>query len=131
MRAFSVCFPFRNGNQVFRDTLASNTSGERAGALAPLRNEGEDRMQLGRWLIPAVGALALGYAAPPAQAAPVGGVEGLKASSANADVQQVHRRYRRYHHYYYDDHRYYRRHRPGVHFYIAPRRHYHRHRHWY
>jgi hypothetical protein len=86
-------------------------------------------MQLGRWLVPAIGAFALGYAALPAQAAPVGGLEGLKTSSANADVQQVHRRYRRYH--YYDDHRYYRRHRPGVHFYIAPRRHYHRHRHWY
>ena len=79
-------------------------------------------MKLKNWLIPAIGALALGFLAVPGQSAPAGGVTGdLKiAAGENAGVEKAH--YRRYRHY--------RHYRPGVYLYFGHRRH-HRHHHHY
>ena len=90
-------------------------------------------MKLNNWLIPAIGALALGFLAVPGQAA-VGGVTGAGydlriAAGENAGVQQVHRRYRYYrHHRYHRPYGYYG-YRPGFYFSFGPRRHYRYHRH--
>jgi len=84
-------------------------------------------MKLKNWLIPAIGAVALGLLTVPGQAAPTGGVTGdLKiAASENAGVEKAH--YRRYRHRHY---RHYRHYRPGIHLYFGHRRHYRHHRHY-
>jgi hypothetical protein len=94
------------------------------------------------WLIPAIGAVALGFLAIPGQAA-VGGVTAAGsdlrlAAGENTGVEQVHGRYRYYrdYRYYYRPYRYHRPYgyywyRPGIYFSFGPRRHHHRrHHHW-
>jgi hypothetical protein len=81
----------------------------------------------------AVLALALGFLAAPAQAAPATGIAGdLKPiGGEGADVEQArHRCYWHRGHWHCPRHRYHRYdYGPGFHFHFGPRRHHHR-RHW-
>ena len=84
-------------------------------------------MKLKCWLIPAIGALALGSVTVPAQAA-----SGVTASLAigadqSAGAEQVHYRYRYHRRHHYP--RYYRYYRyPGFYFHFGHRRHHRHHR---
>jgi hypothetical protein len=88
----------------------------------------------GSLLASVTAALALGFVAVSAEAAPVSGVTGgLSAVDTESAVQVRHRCYRhrghlhcpRHHHDYYG-------YRPGIHFHVGPRRHHHhrRYRHY-
>lgn len=81
----------------------------------------------------ATGALALGFVAASAQAAPLTSPPGdLKtAAGENSGIEQVrHRCYWHRGHWHCPRHRHYRYYEPGFRFYYGPRRHYHR-RHWH
>jgi len=89
------------------------------------------------WLIAAAGALALGFSAVSAQAAPVSGAASdiRNASGETGAVEGIDSRdyrygYRRHHHYYGYGHRHYRHYYYGRgHRYDYDRRHHHR-RYW-
>lgn len=97
-------------------------------------------MRLSNWLLSAVGAVALGALAMPAQAAPVGALTGNAAAAqeqgASMAEQVRHRCYRRFGEWVCPRHRYYRHYGygPGINLYFGKRRHHHRHhkhrRHW-
>jgi len=86
------------------------------------------------WLIAAAGALALGFSAVSAQAAPVNGAASdiRNASSETGAVERIDSRdyrygYRRHHHYYGYGHRH---HHHYYYYYDRGRRHYDRHHHY-
>jgi hypothetical protein len=82
-------------------------------------------MVLKSWLIPAVGAVALGFIAAPAHAVSTVTADLRIGAHQNVGaVEQVYYRYHRRHNYY----RYYR-HRPGFYFYYSPWHHHRHHRH--
>jgi hypothetical protein len=102
-------------------------------------------MTLTQWLGTAALTSLLALAAAPAQAAPAGGTQGLKAAAGEgSDVQQVRRCYRHRGHWHCYGRRHYRPYYgyygspyyygygpgfygPGFHLHIGPRRH----RHWW
>jgi hypothetical protein len=86
-------------------------------------------MVLKCWMMPAIGAVALGFIGVPAQAASAVTADLRIGAGQNLGGEQVHYRYHRRHHY----NRYYR-HSPGFYFYYSPWRHHRHHRyhrrHW-